>query len=77
MAERAIGGDSNAVYRVRVCRMTEGERLPLVVDRHGLPVPLANQWSLLIRRPRLQFNSLAEELRTVAHVCEWAETLNA
>lgn len=72
MAERAIGSDSDALYRVRVCRMTDGERLPLVVDRRGLPVPLANQWSLFIRRPRLQFNSLAEELRTVAHVYDWA-----
>lgn len=72
MAERAIGGDSDAVYRVRVCRMTDGERLPLVIGRHGLPVSFANQWSLFIRRPRLQFNSLAEDLRTVAHVYEWA-----
>ena len=72
MAERAIGSDSDAHYRVRVCRMPGGERLPLVVDRCGLPVPLANQWSLFIRRPRLQFNSLAEELRTVALVYDWA-----
>lgn len=71
MTDRAAGGD-DALYRLRVCRMADGERLPLVVDRCGLPVPLPNQWSLFIRRPRLQFNSLAEDLRTVAHVYDWA-----
>ncbi|MDE2481707.1 MAG: site-specific integrase [bacterium] len=72
MTELAVDSDRVALYQVRVCRMTDGERLPLVVNRRGLPVPLANQWSLFIRRPRLQFNSLAEELRTVAHVYDWA-----
>ena len=30
--------------------MTDGERLPLLVDRRGLPLPFPNQWSLFIRR---------------------------
>jgi hypothetical protein len=52
--------------------MTDGERLPLVVDRRGLPSPGPNQWSLFIRRPQVQQNTLIEELRTVAHVYDWA-----
>jgi hypothetical protein len=65
--------DSEAMlFRVRVTKMTTGERLPLVVDRRGLPVPGPNQWSLFIRRPQVQQNTLIEELRTVAHVYDWA-----
>lgn len=60
------------LFRIRVTKMTGGERLPLVVDRSGLPVPAPNQWSLFIRRPQVQQNTLIEELRTVAHVYEWA-----
>lgn len=59
-------------FRVRVSRMADGERLPLVVDHRGLPLPLANQWALFIRRPQVQANTLIEELRTIAHVYDWA-----
>ena len=60
------------LFRVRVTKMASGERLPIVLDRRGLPVPAPNQWSLLIRRPQVQQNTLIGELRTVAHVYEWA-----
>ncbi len=60
------------LFRVRVAKMASGERLPLVVDEHGLPAPGPNQWSLFIRRPQVQQNTLIEELRTVAHIYDWA-----
>ena len=60
------------LFRVRVSRMSDGERLPLVVDNAGLPVPLANQWALHVRRPQVQSGTLIEELRTLAHVHDWA-----
>ena len=60
------------LFRVRITVMQDGERVPLVIDRYGLPVPLPNQWSLFIRRPRVQQNTLHEELRTVAHIYDWA-----
>jgi len=63
----------SGIVRVRVCRLSSGERLPLVVDRSGVPIPAPNQWSLATRRPRVQSNTLIEELRTLAHVHEWAE----
>jgi hypothetical protein len=63
-------------FRIRVAKLTSGERLPLVVDRCGLPVPAPNQWSLFIRRPEVQQNTLIEELRTVAHVYDWAMRRN-
>jgi len=59
-------------FRVRVCRMAAGERLPLVVDPHGLPVPMPHQWALLLRRPQVQSATLIEEMRTVTHIHEWA-----
>lgn len=62
----------DARFWVRVCRMTDGERLPLIVDPRGLPVPSPNQWSLFLRRPQVQSNTLIEELRTIAHVYDWA-----
>jgi hypothetical protein len=62
-----------ALYGVRVCRLADGERLPLVVRTNGLPIPLPNQWSLYIRRFQVQSNTLTDELRTVAHVYDWAE----
>lgn len=61
-----------SLFRVRVTKVTGGERLPLVVDRRGIPVPGPNQWSLFIRRPQVQQNTLIEELRTVAHLYDWA-----
>ena len=63
---------AKALFRVRVVKMSDGERLPLVVDQRGLPVPAPNQWSLYIRRPQVQQNTLIDELRTIAHVYEWA-----
>jgi hypothetical protein len=68
-----MSSDSDQMlFRVRVTKMTGGERLPLVVDHRGLPVPGPNQWSLFIRRPQVQQNTLIEELRTLAHVYDWA-----
>jgi hypothetical protein len=46
------------LFRIRVTKLTGGERLPLVVDPRGLPVPSPNQWSLFIRRPQVQQNTL-------------------
>jgi integrase len=63
---------AKALFRVRIVKMSDGERLPLVVDQRGLPVPAPNQWSLYIRRPQVQQNTLIDELRTIAHVYEWA-----
>ena len=65
--------EKGAGIRARVCRLSSGERLPLVVDRSGIPIPAPNQWSLTTRRPRVQSNTLIEEMRTLAHVYEWAE----
>lgn len=57
-------------FRVRVCHLSSGERLPLVV---GFPVSKPNQWALTVRRPRVQANTLIEDLRTVAHLYDWAD----
>ncbi len=63
--------DANLVL-VRVCRMASGERLPLVVGPDHLPVSTPNHWMLFLRRPQVQAGTLADEMRTVAHVHEWA-----
>jgi integrase len=52
--------------------MSNGERLPLVVGPDDLPVPTPNQWMLFLRRPQVQAGTLTDEMRTVAHVHEWA-----
>ncbi len=52
--------------------MANGERLPLVVGPDHLPVSTPNQWMLFLRRPQVQAGTLADEMRTVAHVHEWA-----
>jgi integrase len=52
--------------------MSDGERLYLVVSSDGLPVPLANQYGILVRRPHVQGETLQAELRVVAHVYDWA-----
>ncbi len=64
--------ESAMLFRVRVTKMRDGERLPLVVDSRGLPLARANLWALLIRRPQVQQNTLIEELRTIAHCYDWA-----
>jgi hypothetical protein len=69
-------GRAEPYFRIRVAKLTSGERLPLVVDRCGLPVAAPNQWALFIRRPKVQQNTLIEELRTVAHVYDWATRRN-
>jgi integrase len=61
-----------ALFTVRVCRMSDGERLPLVIDGSGIPVPGPNQYALLLRRPQVQSSSLGDELATLAHVYDWA-----
>lgn len=71
-----MDGDEAMLFRVRVAKMTDGERLPLVVDNSGLPLPTPNQWALLIRRPQVQQNTLIEELRTIAHCYDWAARRN-
>ena len=60
-------------FHVRVCRLADGERLPLVVSDDGLPVPQPNQWALTVRRPRVQANTLIDDLRTIAHLYDWAQ----
>lgn len=60
-------------YAVRTCVCENGERLPLIVDRSGLPVSMPNHYSLLVRRQRLQPSSLAEELATIASLHDWAD----
>jgi hypothetical protein len=52
--------------------MTNGERLPLVVGPDHLPVATPNQWMLFLRRPQVQAGTLTDEMRTIAHVHEWA-----
>ena len=72
MFDATTSDSDQMLFRVRVTKMTGGERLPLVVDQRGLPLPGPNQWSLFIRRPQVQQNTLIEELRTLAHVYDWA-----
>lgn len=66
------GDTRTPLFCVRVVKLTAGERFPLVVDQRGLPVPAPNQWSLFIRRPQVQQNTLIQELRTIARVYDWA-----
>ena len=72
MVERKEAQDEGRLFRVRVCRITNGERLPLVVGPDHLPVSTPNQWMLLLRRPQVQAGTLTCEMRTIAHVHEWA-----
>lgn len=72
MVERTETQDDGRLFRVRVCRITNGERLPLVVGPDCLPVPTPNQWMLFLRRPQVQAGKLTDEMRTIAHVHEWA-----
>ena len=72
MVEPTEINDDGRMFRVRVCRMANGERLPLVVGPDRLPVPTPNQWMLFQRRPKVQAGTLTEQMRTVAHVHEWA-----
>lgn len=57
---------------MRATRFVNGERFALVVDRHGVPVPLPNQWAMLIRRARVQANTLKADMRVIAHLYDWA-----
>jgi hypothetical protein len=66
----------DALFTVRVCRISNGERLPLVIDGFGMPVPGPNQYALLLRRPQVQASSLGDELATLAHVYDWARRRN-
>lgn len=75
MVERKEAQDEGRLFRVRVCRITNGERLPLVVGPDHLPVPTPNQWMLLHRRAQVQAGTLTCEMRTIAHVHEWAALL--
>lgn len=72
MVERTETKGEDRLFRVRVCRMADGERLPLVVGPDHLPVPTPNQWMLNLRRPQVQAGTLITEMRTIAHVHEWA-----
>ncbi len=72
MVESTTAQEDEGLFRVRVCRMADGERLPLVVGRDHLPVPTPNQWALFLRRPQVQAGTLTDEMRTMAHVHEWA-----
>ncbi len=72
MVEPTETQDNRRLFRVRVCRMTNGERLPLIVGPDHLPVPTPNQWMLFLRRPQVQAGTLTDEMRTIAHVHEWA-----
>ncbi|MGB8204316.1 MAG: site-specific integrase [Candidatus Baltobacteraceae bacterium] len=60
-------------FRVRLCRLNTGERLPLVIDGRGLPVPKPNLWALTVRRPRVQSNTLIADLGAIAHLYDWAK----
>jgi hypothetical protein len=39
MVEHAVDEKPKSLFQVRVCRMTDGERFPLVVGPDGVPVP--------------------------------------
>lgn len=72
MIARDPGDATEPSFSVRLTRFKSGEKFALMVDGLGLPVPLPNQWALLIRRPRVQHNTLTNDMRTVAHLYEWA-----
>jgi integrase len=76
MVARLLDNEAEARFSVRVARFESGERFPLIVDRRGLPVPVPNQWALLMRRPRVQANTLIADLRTIAHLYDWASRRN-
>jgi hypothetical protein len=63
----------DACFRVELSMMADGERFPFVIDRRaGLPVHGTTQWCLFIRRPKVQANTLAEDMRALAHLYDWA-----
>lgn len=72
MVARDLGDTAGPCFSVRLTRFESGERFALVVDAMGVPVPFPNQWALLIRRPRVQHNTLTADMRTIAHLYEWA-----
>lgn len=64
----------SARFRVQVNILESGERLPILIEAStAIPVPLPNRWVLWNRRQRVSYNTIQRELRTLAHVIEWAE----
>ncbi len=72
MAEPTWTQDNGRLLQVRVCRMANGERLPLVVKPDHLHVSTPSHWMLFLRRPQVQAGTLTDEMRTIAHVHERA-----
>lgn len=61
-------------YAVAVLVAPDGERLPMLVDRGtGVPCQVSLRWSLAERRGRVAASTMADDLRSVQHLYEWAE----
>lgn len=63
-------------YRVIHLKLDSGERLPCLVESETwIPARVATRWAVRYRRYRVQSSTLANNLRTLCQVYNWAETV--
>ena len=63
-------------YTVIHLKLDSGERLPCLVDHETwIPARVATRWAVRYRRYRVQSSTLANNLRTLRQVYNWAETV--
>lgn len=56
--------------RIEQVKFSSGERLPMLLDDDGLPVPQVCEW--LLRRRHLEFNTLMRNANEVVVIHQWA-----
>jgi integrase len=67
---------TSAPYTVIHLKLDSGERLPCLVESETwIPARVATRWAVRHRRYRVQSSTLADNLRTLRQVYNWAETV--
>jgi len=63
-------------YTVIHLKLDSGERLPCLVDHETwIPARVATRWAVRYRRYRVQSSTLANNLRALCQIYNWAETV--
>jgi len=66
----------SAPYTIIHLKLDSGERLPCLVESETwIPARVATRWAVRYRRYRVQSSTLANNLRTLRQVYNWAETV--
>jgi len=66
----------SAPYTIIHLKLDSGERLPCLVEcETWIPARVATRWAVRYRRYRVQSSTLANNLRTLRQVYNWAETV--